>query len=129
MEIYQRHTSYAPSMMVTSESLNVIQDRDIDIVKKALEGVAAFLALCSDSSPKTLTFYYFDAGESGSYSEDGAGELARVALPDGKTVDYEYTSGNITKITLSHGAEVRELVFSYNANGDPGTIVIQVPTP
>ena len=87
MDHSTRVQTYAANQMVLSTELNGIQDRDIDIMKKVMDGVAAFMALGSDAADKTITYLYFDSGDSGTFSADGAGELARVTLSDGKTID------------------------------------------
>lgn len=128
MDINARYQTFEPDNEVPSAFLNNLQDRDLDIVAKAADGVAAFLSLCGTAADKVITYYFFDSGHSGTYSEDGVGELARIALTGGKTVDYEYdANADLVKITLTHGAEVREFTIGYNANGDVGSITIHQP--
>lgn len=126
MDISSRISTFAPDMEVPSSFLNSLQDQDQDIVRKAWSG-AEFLSLCLGTADKVQTLYYFNTGESGAMSTTGAGAIAKIDIAGERTVEYTYTAGQVTKVRLTDGTDVREFNYTYQANGNVATITVHKP--
>jgi RHS repeat-associated protein len=68
------------------------------------------LAYGGDSLPDTITD---TAGRSISFTHNGSGRLTGIALPDGRSVSYTYSSGRLASVTDLRG---KTTTYAYNSS-------------